>query len=230
VVPPIGRKKKQKSYVTCHDDYTTKCRPRFIMNTPEKLQQLQELRAKVLALEESLAATKRAELAQLPTRYGFDSAKDFAAAVLEAFGKRRGRMPRTIKAPAPAGKKRRTRAKITPQTRATVKKLVSAGKTGAEIAKAVGISLPSVQNIKKALGLVRSCSLIPRRNKSCGDVNHGQEGESVFFVAGGDPTKLLQFIKESFNAIPLFVLLLIVHDRFDAVGASGDDRLDAVQG
>jgi hypothetical protein len=33
-----------------------------------------------------------------------------------------------------------------------VKKLVKAGKSGAEIAKEVGISLPSVQNVKKAAG------------------------------------------------------------------------------
>jgi DNA-binding CsgD family transcriptional regulator len=38
--------------------------------------------------------------------------------------------------------------------RAEVKKLFEAGQTGAEIANAVGISLPSVQNVKKALGLV----------------------------------------------------------------------------
>ena len=44
---------------------------------------------------------------------------------------------------------------ITDQTRSQVKKMVNDGKTGAEIAKAVGISLPSVQNIKKALGLVK---------------------------------------------------------------------------
>jgi transposase len=36
-----------------------------------------------------------------------------------------------------------------------VKKLVQDGKTGSEVAKLVGISLPSVQNIKKALGLVK---------------------------------------------------------------------------
>jgi DNA-binding CsgD family transcriptional regulator len=36
-----------------------------------------------------------------------------------------------------------------------VKKLVAAGKTGNEIAEALSISLPSVQNIKKALGLVQ---------------------------------------------------------------------------
>jgi hypothetical protein len=33
--------------------------------------------------------------------------------------------------------------------------MVDAGRTGAEIAKALSISLPSVQNIKKALGLVK---------------------------------------------------------------------------
>jgi hypothetical protein len=45
---------------------------------------------------------------------------------------------------------------ITDETRAKVKALVEAGKTGAEIAAEVGISLPSVQNIKKALGLVKA--------------------------------------------------------------------------
>ena len=58
--------------------------------------------------------------------------------------------------PAAAGaKKRRTRAVITDATRAEVKKLVEAGKSGGAIAKALKISLPSVQNIKKALGLVK---------------------------------------------------------------------------
>ena len=53
------------------------------------------------------------------------------------------------------GNGRRRRAKITDETRDELKKLVQAGKTGNEIAKTLGISLPSVQNIKKALGLVR---------------------------------------------------------------------------
>jgi hypothetical protein len=37
-----------------------------------------------------------------------------------------------------------------------VKELTEAGKTGPEIAAAVGISMPSVQNIKKAFGLVKA--------------------------------------------------------------------------
>jgi hypothetical protein len=37
-----------------------------------------------------------------------------------------------------------------------VKRLVESGKTGAQIARTLRISLPSVQNIKKALGLVKA--------------------------------------------------------------------------
>lgn len=63
-----------------------------------------------------------------------------------------------VKATVPSAKppkKKARRAVITDDTRYQVKRLTEAGKTGAEIAKAVGISLPSVQNIKKALGLIR---------------------------------------------------------------------------
>ena len=55
-----------------------------------------------------------------------------------------------------SGGKNRTRAVITDETRANVKKLVEEGKSGAAIARELGISLPSVQNIKKALGLVKA--------------------------------------------------------------------------
>lgn len=49
----------------------------------------------------------------------------------------------------------KVRAKITDEIRTLVRDCVAAGKTGAEIAKLAGISLPSVQNIKKALGYVK---------------------------------------------------------------------------
>ena len=55
-----------------------------------------------------------------------------------------------------SGGKNRTRAVITDETRANVKKLVEEGKLGAAIAEELGISLPSVQNIKKVLGLVKA--------------------------------------------------------------------------
>ena len=89
----------------------------------------------------------------MPARYSFESVAAFAAAVVAACGAkpRRGRPP-GIKAP---GKKSK-RAKITDAIRDEVKKLVEAGQTAHEIAKAVGISAPSVGNIKKALGIRRS--------------------------------------------------------------------------
>lgn len=47
------------------------------------------------------------------------------------------------------------RVVITDEIRSEVRRLVESGRTGAEIAKEVGISLPSVQSIKKALGFVK---------------------------------------------------------------------------
>ena len=79
---------------------------------------------------------------------------------LRVGGGRRGGKSKTAKAAnaKSASTKRRKRATITDEIRAEVKKLVGAGKTGGEIARSVGISLPSVQNVKKALGLVRKKS------------------------------------------------------------------------
>ena len=121
-----------------------------------QIKELAVARAKVTALEHSVATELKQELGALPAQYGFESADAFIAAVRAAAGKRRGRKPGAAKSAAAASTapKKRKRAKITDKTRASVKQLVGEGKTGNEIAKALGISLPSVQNIKKALGLV----------------------------------------------------------------------------
>ena len=124
-----------------------------------KLNQLKAARAKVASLEKSIENKLNRELAALPEKYGFETAAELAEAIIRASGsgsvrgggKRRGRKPGKAKA---AGGGRRKRAKITDEMREQVKKLVAEGKTGSEIAKEVGISLPSVQNIKKAAGLV----------------------------------------------------------------------------
>jgi DNA invertase Pin-like site-specific DNA recombinase len=129
----------------------------------DKIKELEAARAKLASLEQSIADELNKELSGLPAKYGFASAAEFLDAVRAASGggqARRGRKPGKAKAAAGGGKggpgrKRRTRAVITDDTRAEVKKLVNDGKTGSEIAKSLGISLPSVQNIKKALGLVK---------------------------------------------------------------------------
>lgn len=131
----------------------------------DKIKELEAARAKLASLEQSIADEMNKELAGLPAKFGFASVADFVNAVKAANGEggasrrgaRRGRPAKAEKAASQGGgKKRRRRAVITEETRAQVKKLVDAGKTGGEIATALKISLPSVQNIKKALGLVKA--------------------------------------------------------------------------
>jgi len=127
----------------------------------DKIKELEAARAKLATLEQSIADELNKELAALPAKFGFASVGEFVRAVNAASGggrgRRRGRPPGKGKAAGAkkGGRKRRTRAVITDETRAQVKKLVDAGKTGAEIAQTLKISIPSVQNIKKALGLVK---------------------------------------------------------------------------
>jgi hypothetical protein len=118
----------------------------------KKIQELAATRAKLAGLEKAIAVQLKRELSALPAKFGFDNVGDFVKAVEAAGGKLAG--SKSAKASS-GGKKRRKRSVITDATRAQVKKLVEAGKTGGEIAKAVDISLPSVHNIKKALGLVK---------------------------------------------------------------------------
>jgi hypothetical protein len=118
----------------------------------DKIKLLEATKAKLAKLERAVATHIHRELASLPGKYGFGSVKEFAEAVAVASG--RGRKAGRGAAKAAAVKRRR-RAVITDRIRAQVKKRVEAGQTGAAVAKALHISLPSVQNIKKALGLVK---------------------------------------------------------------------------
>lgn len=112
------------------------------MATNNLLKKLAKARNQVKKLEQAMAASQSKVLAKLPAKHGFDSVDAFVAAV---------------KAAAKGGKEhRRQRTVLTPEIKDKVKTLLEAGKTGSEIAQAVGISLPSVQNIKHSLGLVKT--------------------------------------------------------------------------
>jgi len=126
----------------------------------ETAKELQAAKAKLAELEAAAAKQSAAMLARLPEEYGFDSVDSFIAALKSAArsgGGRRGRPAKksAVKVTASKGKARK-RAKITPEIKQQVKELVGKDESGAAIAKALGISLPSVQNIKKELGLVKS--------------------------------------------------------------------------
>jgi DNA invertase Pin-like site-specific DNA recombinase len=122
-----------------------------------KINELQALQAKAATLQAAIEAERNVELASLPEKYGFDSAAAFIQAVRNAEGakgprpslKKKG----AAKATGPTGT--RKRAKITPAIKAKVRTAVKAGTSGAAIARSLGISLPSVHNIKKELGLVK---------------------------------------------------------------------------
>jgi hypothetical protein len=117
----------------------------------EKIQELSVLQAKAAKLQAAIETERTAELAALPGKYGYDSVKAFIKALKAAAGG--AKRKRGAKKAAPG---KRKRAKITPELKAQVKGAVEAGKTGAAIAKEFGISLPSVQNIKKEFGLVKA--------------------------------------------------------------------------
>jgi hypothetical protein len=140
------------------------------------VRELSSARARVRKLEEALSR----ELASLPDAYGFASIGAFIAALRTASGADRRRTP---KKPAP---KSRKRAVITDAVRSRVKKLAKSGKTGAQIARTAGISLPSVQNIKKALGLVKGAKKAPGKPKPKRAQSKPSSSPKVFKAA---PTK-----------------------------------------
>jgi len=118
----------------------------------KKLKALETMKAKIAAriakLENKISVQRAKQLSALPNKYGFSGMNTFIKALKKTKG---GSMPTMAEM-----KKTRKRALITDVTRTKVKELVLAGQTGAAIAKNLHISLPSVQNIKKAFGLVKA--------------------------------------------------------------------------
>ena len=133
----------------------------------EVVKELEAAKAKVAELEQALQKERKQQLAGLPSEYGFDSLEDFIKALKSAgssrgassaVAARKGRAGKTAVAAPAAPRKKGKRARITPELKDRVKAAVVAGKTGAQIASEFGISVPSVQNIKKEFGLVKSRS------------------------------------------------------------------------
>ncbi len=120
------------------------------------IKELAAAREKLAQLERAVETELHHDLSGIHEQYGFSDVESFLNAVrsVNRGGSKGPKAGRPTKAAAVL--KTRKRAVITDATRAQVKKLVGAGKSGSQIAKTVGISLPSVQNIKKALGLVKS--------------------------------------------------------------------------
>jgi len=119
----------------------------------DKIKQLADLKAKAAKLEASLEAQRPAALAALPAEFGFDSLAAFIKALKQAAGRKY--KVRKTKVPKVAKTRKSKRTKITDEVKAAVKAAAEAGKTGAVIAKELGISAASVQNVKKEFGLTK---------------------------------------------------------------------------
>lgn len=154
--------------------------PQAPVTEPSILDQLEEMAAldsKREAIAQAIAERRPKALVALPAQFGYESMEAFVAACLEADksvrkaakakqakGKsakavkqaKAAKQPRAPKEPKEEDKKPITRVKITDAIRAQVKTLVDAGSTQKEIVAILGISVPSVQNVKRLLGLTRT--------------------------------------------------------------------------
>lgn len=139
----------------------------FDMSFIDQIAELEKAKAKLAQAEAKLSADRVAALSKLPSDYGYANLNDFIKALKDAEGKgakksktakasKGAKAPKAPKAPKAAQDAKGKRAKITDEVKAKVKALAEAGKTGQEIAKELGISQPSVQNIKKAFGMVKA--------------------------------------------------------------------------
>lgn len=124
---------------------------------PTEFNKLAQYQQEVARLQKGLTKFNQ-KLVALPAKYGFKSMDELIDALRRAAAGA-GQAPRkarsTSSGQAGGAKSKRKRAKITPEVKEKVKAMVKEEKTGAEISKKLGISLPSVQNIKKELGLVK---------------------------------------------------------------------------
>lgn len=121
---------------------------------------LQQAEAQVEALRKKVGKERSGRLKTLHLSFGFASRDELIDALSVLGGSRRpGRPPAAAsaaKSSAPAARKKRKRARITAEMKAEIIKAIKEGGSGLTVAKRFSISSQSVQNIKKAAGLVQA--------------------------------------------------------------------------
>ena len=129
----------------------------------QTLKEIESAKSKLAALEKKAASELAKQLTNLHKDLGYATRGDLIAALqgLEKGKSKRGRKPKKTAAKkrvakkAARAKKRAKRTAITDELRKKVIAAVKSGAKGAAIAKQFGISIPSIQNIKKAAGLTK---------------------------------------------------------------------------
>lgn len=121
------------------------------------LSALQAAESQVQALRQRAASERTRLLAGLHAQCGFASRKDLIDALVALGGPARGKAAKSNGGGAAVGAgKKRKRARITAELRNDVIKALQGAEAGGDIAKRFSISSQTVQNIKKAAGLVKS--------------------------------------------------------------------------
>lgn len=123
---------------------------------------INQLREELTHLESQAAQERENTLRSLPAAAGVQTVDELIALLIPYSSKyqgKRGAKPRRAKAasaPKAAGEKKGTRTRLTPEQKQQVVEDIKGGMTGAEAAKKYDVSVMTVQNIKKAAGIVKS--------------------------------------------------------------------------
>jgi CENP-B N-terminal DNA-binding domain len=119
---------------------------------------LQKAEAQVQQLRKKAASERAQQLEGLHVRFGFASRTELIEALVALDGtRRRGGSPKaTTGSETPVAGRTSTRARLTPEMKAEIVEAIKAGESGVSVAERFSISGQTVQNIKKAAGLVRS--------------------------------------------------------------------------
>ncbi len=107
-----------------------------------KIKEIENYKAKIAALEKEIAAERAAKLASLHLEVGLDSTEALIK-VLKGLSK----------APPP---KKGKRTRLTPGIKKNIANAIKAGLKGTQAARKYGVSVPTIQNIKKEFGLVKN--------------------------------------------------------------------------
>jgi DNA invertase Pin-like site-specific DNA recombinase len=115
----------------------------------DKIKQLADYQNKIVALQKDIDKERAGALAHLHERFGFATPQELIKAIRAAAGG-------TGRGAGRKARRHRKHARITTEMKEKIKAALQAGKSGSKVADEFGISLPSVYNIKKAFGLVKT--------------------------------------------------------------------------
>lgn len=107
-----------------------------------KIKELEKYKSKVAVLEKEIATAQKSKLASLHKEVGFEST-DALIAALKGLSQKTSR-------------KRAKRTRLTPAIKKNIVSAIKGGLKGAEAAKKYGVSIPTIQNIKREFGLVKT--------------------------------------------------------------------------